>query len=257
MPVLSTTVLSHYATIAGVGTEYDKQVDQEVVNTFIRAMDLQDYHYVVDVGAGACLVASAVAQQVGMRRAVLCVDPSQEMLNIGQGLPGVETYCGSEVAWVSSMKENSVDRVYIRQAVHHFDQEKLPQIFGGILKVLKPGGKLCISKRGDLEEMFPWPEGFYEERCKEEVPIEGLRKILEGVGFINANQTKLERQVYRCKVELFQQFRKRFVSWLSLLTEQEIEDGIAALDVKHEKEEEIAVVNRENFLTVEKCNFVS
>ena len=31
-----TTVLDHYATIAGTGTEYDTQVDTEVVEMFVR-----------------------------------------------------------------------------------------------------------------------------------------------------------------------------------------------------------------------------
>ena len=137
----------------------------------------------VDLGAGACQVASAIAQRVGLRQPVLCVDPSQEMLDMGRVLVGVKTHCRGDMAWITTMKEASVDRIFIRQAVHHFDQERLGDIFGGILKMLKPGGKLCISKRGDLEEMFPWPGGFYEERSKEEVPIEGLRDILRDVGF--------------------------------------------------------------------------
>ena len=81
------------------------------------------------------------------------------------------------------MRKESVDRIFIWQAVHHFDQENLCDIFGGILQMLKPGGRLCISKRGDLEEMFPWPRGFFEERSKEEIPIKGLMENLREVGF--------------------------------------------------------------------------
>ena len=155
-----------------------------------RCLEIQAHHHVVDLGAGACLVASAIAQRVGLRRPVLCVDPSQEMLDMGRGLPGIKTHCGGDMAWINTMKEESIDRIFIRQAVHHFDQERLRDIFGGILKMLKPGGKLCISKRGDLEEMFPWPEGFYKERSKEEIPIEGLREILREVGFTKFMLTK-------------------------------------------------------------------
>ena len=114
---------------------------------------------------------------------MLCVDPSQEMLDTGRGLVGVELQCSGALAWINTMDEKSVHRIFIRQAVHHFVHGRLRDIFVGILKMLKPGGRLCISKRGDLEEMFPWPAGFYEERCKYEITIEGLRKILREVGF--------------------------------------------------------------------------
>ena len=156
---------------------------EDIFNCLTRCLEIKAHHHVVDLGAGACLVASAIAQRVGLRKAVLCVDPSQEMLDMGKGLPGVQTHCSGDMPWINSMKERSVDRIFIRQAVHHFDQEKLRDIFGGILKMLKPGGKLCISKRGDLEEMFPWPRGFYEDRSKHEIPIKGLRDMLREVGF--------------------------------------------------------------------------
>ena len=148
-----------------------------------RCLEIQRHHHVVDLGAGACQVASAIARKVGLRNPVLCVDPSQEMLDMGSGLVGIKTHCGGDIAWIKTMGKDSVDRIFIRQAVHHFDQEKLREIFGGILQMLKPGGRLCISKRGDLEEMFPWPRGFYEERSKDEIPIKGLRDMLREVGY--------------------------------------------------------------------------
>eukprot|EP00092_Neocalanus_flemingeri_P095410 GFUD01121391.1.p1 GENE.GFUD01121391.1~~GFUD01121391.1.p1 ORF type:complete len:252 (+),score=69.08 GFUD01121391.1:84-839(+) len=247
MPVKGEAVLGHYASIAGTGTEYDTEVEKEVVDTFIRCLEILPHHYVVDLGAGSCLVASAIAQRVGLRKAVLCVDPSQEMLDMGRGLPGVQTHCSGDMAWINTMKEKSVDRIFIRQAVHHFDQERLRDIFGGILKMLKPGGKLCISKRGDLEEMFDWPEGFYEDRSKEEIPIEGLREILREVGFSKFMLTKQEKIVDTPKTELYPQFRKRFISWFSLLTDQEIEAGIDILESRH-KGKTAPVLKRENFL---------
>ena len=36
MNVEGEAVLGHYASIAGTGTEYDTEVDREVVDTFIR-----------------------------------------------------------------------------------------------------------------------------------------------------------------------------------------------------------------------------
>ena len=47
----------------------------------------------VDLGAGACQVASALARKVGLRNPVLCVDPSQEMLDTGRGLIMVKIQC--------------------------------------------------------------------------------------------------------------------------------------------------------------------
>ena len=155
-----------------------------------RCLDIQPHHHVVDLGAGACQVASAIAQRIKMRNLVMCVDPSQEMLDMGQNLPGVKTYCGGDMDWVKTMKNNSVDRIFIRQAVHHFDQDRLGEIFRGILGMLRQGGRLCISKRGDLEQMFPWPQGFYQDRCREEIPISGLRDILRDVGFKKCITTK-------------------------------------------------------------------
>ena len=71
------------------------------------------------------------------------------------------------------------------------------------------------------------------------------------------------------KTERYQQFRKRFISWFSLLSDQvqkierlrrlinveifcqEIETGIAALDDRH-NEKDVPVLTRENFLVASK-----
>ena len=104
------------------------------------------------------------------------------MLEVGKKLEGVVTVCDGE-SWLTTAKKESVDRVLIRQAVHHFNQETLKEAFTGLYRVLKPGGKVCITKRGDLQEMFPWPSGFYEKMCEEEKPVEELANILRDVGF--------------------------------------------------------------------------
>ena len=111
------------------------------------------------------------------------------MLNQAKGLMGVTTINLGGLEWVSGENEDSLDRVIIRQAIHHM-QIGLEDFCRELFRVLKPEGRIVISKRGDLEQIFPWPKGFYEKMAKEEFSLVQIEEIFIKSGFRRVEMTR-------------------------------------------------------------------
>jgi len=251
MPFYEESGLSHYSLLASKDSEYSREAEPQVLAVILRLLSLSPRHHLVDLGAGACRLAAALHRAGGLLAAALCVDPSQEMLSQGAGLQGVVTACQTGLAWVRQQEAGSVDRVLIRQAVHHVTRENLKEFFSALHLVLAPGGRVCITKRGDLEDIFPWPPGFYESMAGQEPDMQELRSIMEVAGFQKFTFESLESKKMERKEDIFSRFRSRFLSWLSHLTDQEIETGLQEM-VRRQPGDLLPVVVRELFLLAEK-----
>lgn len=123
--------------------------------------DLQPGQVVLDLGSGGGLDVFIAAGKVGPKGRVIGVDMTPEMLRKARaaipeftkktGLDNVEFRLG-EIEHLP-VADNSVD-VVISNCVINLSPDK-PQVWKEIARVLKPGGKACIS---DLALKQPLPE---------------------------------------------------------------------------------------------------
>lgn len=95
---------------------------------------------VADVACGTGLVAREAAAIVGLRGRILGVDPSEGMLRYARRIPGLETAVG--VADSLPCGPSRFDFLSMGYALRHV--EDLHAAFSEFLRVLRPGGKLCI-----------------------------------------------------------------------------------------------------------------
>jgi demethylmenaquinone methyltransferase/2-methoxy-6-polyprenyl-1,4-benzoquinol methylase len=95
---------------------------------------------VLDVGAGTGLVACRAAEIVGDPALVTGVDPSPGMLSNARVPAGMRLIEGS--AESIPFPDASFDFLSMGYALRHISD--LPTAFGEFLRVLKPGGRLCI-----------------------------------------------------------------------------------------------------------------
>merc|ERR1712192_213343 len=115
---------------------------------------------------------------------------------------------------------------------------------------LTKGGRLCLTKRGDLEDLFPWPAGFYESvTTKTEHTVSEFRALLKANGFTGIIVEKRETES-----RVFERFRTKFLSWLHQLSDEDIERGISELERKFPGGE-IPVCSSEIFIFAEKYDF--
>ena len=56
------------------------------------------------------------------------------------------------------------------------------------------------------------------------------------------------------KEELFESFRKKFITWFAMISEEQIEEGIEKLEKKYEGRENITYVDTKEFLVAAKPN---
>merc|ERR1712080_750736 len=173
------------------------------------------------------------------------------MLEQGAELEGVVQYCQDGLNWADMQENNSVDSILIRQAIHHIPQDTLPNLFSNLLSCLKPGGRVCMTKRGDLSWIFPWPEGFYQKVSASELTLSELRELLEKAGFINFETYSYQTQTMTSKTSVYSSYRHRFLSWFSLLTDKDIKEGISSLDSTYPGEF-LPVLKQEDFLVARK-----
>jgi len=243
---------SHYSSLASKTSEYSEEAHPLVVSILHHLLRLEPSCRLVDFGAGACKLASQLYRAGGLRKPVLCVEPSPEMLELGSSLAGVHGICLGGLEWSQALREDSIDAILIRQAVHHIPKDQHLNLFGNLFKGLAKGGRLCLTKRGDLEDLFPWPAGFYESVTKKsEHTVSEFRALLKAVGFEGIVVEKRETEKMENKTKVFERFRTRFLSWFHQLTDEDIEEGIARLETEHSGSE-IPVVSSEIFIFAEK-----
>lgn len=95
---------------------------------------------VADVACGTGLVAREAASVVGASGRVLGIDPSEGMLEHARRISGIETARG--IAEALPCEPSRFDFLSMGYALRHV--EDLRVAFSEFLRVLKPGGRLCI-----------------------------------------------------------------------------------------------------------------
>ena len=106
----------------------------------LRRAGLQPGMMVLDIGAGTGLVACEAARIVGDPKSVLGVDPCSAMIDRARVPAGVRIVTGS--AECIPAPDAEADFLSMGYALRHVSD--LPTAFAEFLRVLKPGGRVCL-----------------------------------------------------------------------------------------------------------------
>ena len=111
------------------------EIDETTTATFLHHLQLSPHSRVVDLGAGFCATAALLWSKAKLAKPVMCVEPSQDMLDRSAGLQGVSTLCQTGEEWAAGGLPGDTDRLYIKGSIHHFDREKLGDTLAGIRSI--------------------------------------------------------------------------------------------------------------------------
>ena len=132
----SSALSSHYGSLASktaVPWWAEPKITNHVADMVEKFLDLKPTSRLVDLGAGFGSFASLLWTRAGLTKPVTCVEPSQEMLDLGANLPSLSPVCQGAEDWASTdLGNGEFDRVLIKYAVHHFDRKRMSETFEGI-----------------------------------------------------------------------------------------------------------------------------
>ena len=130
---------------------YERWQSDEV----LQRLQLQPHHRVADIGGGTGRFVGLLKDAAGLATPPICVDPSASMLEACER-KDVAFVQSDARAYVDDLPPKALDRVLLKEVVHHFADDELASICAGLRKSLERNGRVvvCTRPRDDTEYPF-------------------------------------------------------------------------------------------------------
>ena len=121
----------------------------------LQRLELQPHHRVADIGGGTGRFVGLLKDAAGLATTPICVDPSASMLEACER-KDVAFVQSDARAYVDDLPPKALDRVLLKEVVHHFGDDELASICAGLHKTLEQNGRVvvCTRPRDDVEYPF-------------------------------------------------------------------------------------------------------
>jgi len=218
---------TNYARIADYYDEVRPPPASIWISKVIELGEIDDYGCILDVGCGTGRFPLGISNQ---KKALICsLEPSGEMLK-----KAVEKDHEKRVLWVQGdgqnmpFKDDFFDCVYMTLVIHHIEDKK--SALREIYRTLKSGGNCVIMtnshSRLKKHVLRYFPE-FTAIDLKRFPTIPALKKMMVKAGFRNVHHHVVKHGEESVSTdEYLDRVRKKYISTLTLLSEEEFQRGI-------------------------------
>ena len=226
-------IKKHYGNIALNYDElwtYSPDFIKFIAQNIIKKLNLQFTDKLADLGCGTGLFAKEIHNQIKLKYPIVCADSSPEML---EQVPSNNIYKPLLIDAIdfASQAEN-LDKIFIKEMIHHIsDKQKL---IANLFNRLNVGGMLLLILLPPTIEypLFESAKKRYEEL---QPHYQKLENIFEQIGF----QTEVSFIKYPLSLDKDKYFRmveSRYMSLLSMFSDEEIRQGINEMQEKYSEQ---------------------
>lgn len=202
-----------------------------LVERVLAHLELQPRHRLADIGGGAGAFALELAEAAGLREPVLVVEPSSGLSERATEREGLVVEALDAEAFASQRGGPPLDRILMKEVVHHLDLERLDALYQGLYARLAPGGRLVTITR-PVEPPYPLFPAAREVWRRNQPPAELFAAAMERAGFT------LRRHDERYPLEVardtwLDMIGRRFWSTFSAFDDAALAAGIEELRAAH------------------------
>lgn len=201
---------------------------------------------IADIGSGTGLFLARLVETVSADTPVVCVDPSQPMLDLLPDDPRLvplrataEQIASGEVP----LPYDSVDAFVFKEVIHHV--QDLPTTLRGLAERLRPGGRiLVVSLPPRLD--YPLFTAALERFARNQPEPASVVAAMRDAGL----ETEHETEEYHVEIDREQWLdlvRNQWMSVLSTFSDDELAAGIEEIRDRH-PEEELTYTDRFAFI---------
>jgi ubiquinone/menaquinone biosynthesis C-methylase UbiE len=230
-------VEEHYAGLAEAYDEnwaYSPAYVRWMSAQISKALELTPSDRVADVGCGTGLFTREIAQALRPQSPVLCVDPSAAMLKQLPASPDLKPVQASlEDLAGQSADPPPLDAVVVKEAIHHAPDRAAA--VSGLARLLAPAGRLLIVM---LPTTIEYP--LFDAALRRFEELQPNPDNIAGHMTAAGLQTRVWQVEYEIRLpaeRYLGMVRSRYMSLLSMFSEQEIEEGIREIRGRHPQPE--------------------
>ncbi|MDJ0599413.1 MAG: class I SAM-dependent methyltransferase [Crocosphaera sp.] len=243
------SIQEHYQSLAkqyddfwGTSSDFIEFLTKKI----IEYLKLNTTDILVDLGCGTGIYSKAIISQIKLENKIICVDPSDKMLEKIPTNSYYETVV--EDATMFSHKSGKYDKILIKEMIHHIDdKEKLLQ---GLFSRLNEQGILLIILLPPTIE-YPLFEKALSVYESVQPHYNALVNLCENIGF-KTTVNFIEYPVSIPKEKYFNMVKNRYMSLLSRFNDEEINQGLQEMKEKYTNLSNLEFCDRFVFLSAKK-----
>ena len=220
----------HYGSVADKFDYFFQEFHEANIPILIECLDLQPHHIIADIGSGTGIIAEKLYEKCGLTKPIWCVDPSVEMQEKAWKREGTYPVLKTAEEFFSHPEiAHCFDRVISIGAAHHFADPVA--VYKSIFHSLRPGG--IFIEVTTMDTGYPcFKSAKRVEKAAVEIGIQKRKLIRKLVADPNVRVSEKE---YCCpmsltKSKLYEMYRRRYMSMLHQLNDEQIAEGIRELE---------------------------
>ncbi|HAC65095.1 MAG TPA: SAM-dependent methyltransferase [Cyanothece sp. UBA12306] len=240
------SIQNHYQNLAHKYNNfwgYSPEFIDSLTKKIIEYLKLTDTDKLVDLGCGTGLYTQAIVSKISFKHPVICVDPSDQMIEQIPKNSQYKTLVNDAVNFAD--EPGQYNKILIKEMIHHIDDKE--KLLKGLFERLTPEGILLLIL---LPPTIEYPLFVDALRTYEAVQpnYNNLVDLFTKIGF----QTIVNFVDYPVSIpkgKYFEMVQNRYMSLLSRFDDEQLKKGLIEMQEKYHDQSNLEFCDRFVFLS--------